>query len=286
MARVETEPDQETRDRSFGRVHIIEPKSDHTHTALMLHGRGSNGEEFAEEILESKLSDGCSLYEKLPGCRWVFPSSGTLWSAAFQEDIPAWFEAHSLTDITERQDLQASGIKDSVNYIIGIINDEASRLDGNTHRLVLGGISQGGAVALWTLLCQRNSAIRPGAVVVASTWLPFAGNIERALAGWQAPDSLQEAESDAFVEQMMAVKTSRGMDDGGQDSRRLPPVFIGHGIDDAYVDVTLGRQAAHVLSQAGLQVEWKEYSGAELEGHWFKVPEEIDDIHRFLARVG
>lgn len=286
MARAETESDQETKDRPFGPVHIVDPKSDHTHTAVMLHGRGSTGKEFAEEILESTLSDGCSLYEKLPGCRWVFPSSRELWSTAFQEDMPAWFEAHSLTDITARQDLQVSGIRDSVNYIIEIINEEVRRLDGNPQRLVLGGISQGGAVGLWTLLCQRKSAMRPGAVVVASTWLPFAASIERALAEQQASDRPQEAEFDSFVEQMMAVKTIPGMTDVGQDSRGLPPVFIGHGVDDAYVDVALGRQAARVLSQAGLPVEWKEYSGAEEEGHWFKVPDEMDDIHRFLAQIG
>jgi len=49
--------------------------------------------------------------------------------------------------------------------------------------------------------------------------------------------------------------------------------------------VALGRQAARVLAQAGLKVEWKEYSGAEEEGHWFKVPDEMDDIHRFLAHL-
>jgi lysophospholipase-2 len=285
MDRAETQPDQETKNRSFGPVHIIEPNSDHTHTAIMLHGRGSNGKEFAEELLASTLSDDCSLYEKLPGCRWVFPSSQELWSTAFQEDMPAWFEAHSLTDITARQDLQVSGIRDSVDHIIGIINEEVKRLDGNPQRLVLGGISQGGAVALWTLLCQRKSAMKPGVVVVTSTWLPFAPSIEHVFAGQHDFDKPQEAEFDSFVEQMMAVETILGMSDVNQDSCRMPPVFIGHGVDDAYLDLELGRQAVRILSQAGLPVEWKEYSGAEGEGHWFKVPDEMDDIYRFLARI-
>jgi len=285
MAGTEADFAQQTEARPFGMTHIIEPISEHTHTAVMLHGRGSTGKEFAEDFLTSTLSDESPIHEKLPGWRWVFPSSQELWSSAFQENMPAWFEAHSLTDITTRQDLQVSGIRDSVNHIIGMIEKEVERLDGNPQRLVLGGISQGGAVGLWTLLCQRNSAMRPGAVVVASTWLPFAANIERALAGHQTPGAPHESEFDLFVEQMMALKEIAGMNDVGQDSRRSCPIFIGHGIDDAYVDVALGRQAARVLAQAGLKVEWKEYSGAEEEGHWFKVPDEMDDIHRFLAHL-
>lgn len=285
-----TEPatSPETKNRSFGPVHIIEPKSKHTHTAVMLHGRGSTGPEFAEELLDSALSDGVSLSKKLPGCRWVFPSSQHLWSTMFQEDMPAWFEAHSLTDITARQDLQVGGVSDSVDHVTAIVREEIRRLDGKSEKLLLGGISQGGAVALWTLLCQRDASMRPGAFVVVSTWLPFAANIERTLTGHPGSDrSNEKSEFDAFVERMIAIKRPPGisMADDDQAFRRLPPVFIGHGVDDAYVDIELGRQVARILVKAGLQVEWREYSGAEEEGHWFKVPEEMDDVLEFLGRI-
>jgi lysophospholipase-2 len=288
MVQTETEEDEETKEGSFGPIHIINPKSDHTHTAIMLHGRGSTGQEFAQDFLESTLSDETSLPEKLSGYRWVFPSSQELWSTAFQETMPAWFEAHSLTDITMHQHLQISGLRDSVGHVVGIIDQEVERLDGDPQRLVLGGISQGGAIGLWTILCLRNAATRPGAVVVTNTWLPFADNIGRVISGEQMLDSShQDVEFDSFVEQMMIVKSTSGVTtDVDQDLSRLSPVFIGHGVDDAYVDVALGRQAACVLSQAGMLVEWREYAGAEEEGHWFKVPEEMDDILQFLIRVG
>jgi len=128
--------------------------------------------------------------------------------------------------------------------------------------------------------------MRPGAVVVASTWLPFAAKIERKFTGQPGPDETQETEFDGFVEQMIAIKTFPSMTDVVQVSHRLPPVFIGHGVDDAYVDVELGRHAARILAQAGLSVEWKEYSGAKEEGNWFKIPDEMEDIHKFLARMG
>lgn len=63
------------------------------------------------------------------------------------------------------------------------------------------------------------------------------------------------------------------------------PIFLGHGSDDAYVDITLGRQARDVLNEIGFDVGWKEYLGAEQEGHWLKEPEEIDDFAAFLETV-
>ena len=163
---------------SFGQSHIIEPLSEHTHTAIVVHGRGSDAEEFAGEFLASILSNGHTICDELPGWRWVFPCSKELWSTAFQEDMPAWFEAHSLTDPTTRQDLQVDGLRDSVGHVSRIMEEESRRLGGKSYRLVLGGISQGGAVAMWALLCQRDETKRPGAFFAASTWLPFAADLK------------------------------------------------------------------------------------------------------------
>ncbi|KAK7407838.1 hypothetical protein QQX98_010009 [Neonectria punicea] len=271
---------------SFGCIHVLEPNSQHTHTAILLHGRGSTGEEFSEELFDTKLSGSITLADKLPGWRWVFPSSRELWSTAFEEEMPAWFEAHSLTDITARQDLQPAGIRESVRYLEGILNEEVQRLGGKAEKVVLGGVSQGGAIGLWTLLCPSNAERRLGAFIGASTWLPFATNID-AFLGKDAVSSRDDGkaetdsnEGDAFVADMM-TQTKSSLAHRGPFL--FTPVFLGHGIDDAYVDIELGQQARHVLTQIGLTVEWKEYSGAEQEGHWLKAPEEVDDIARFLS---
>ena len=121
-------------DDAFGPVHMIEPSSEHTHTAIMLHGRGSNGPEFAEELAETAAPGQKSLMERFPSWRWVFPSSQELWSTAFEEMLPAWFEAHSLTDTTTREDLQIGGIRQSVAYIQSILTPEVARLGGKPRR--------------------------------------------------------------------------------------------------------------------------------------------------------
>ncbi|KAL2132672.1 hypothetical protein VTI74DRAFT_3542 [Chaetomium olivicolor] len=275
---------------TFGPVHILEPQASHTHTIIFLHGRGSTGEEFAEELLESRLSTGKTLQEQLPSWRWVFPSSPELWSTAFEEKMPAWFEAHSLTDVTARQDLQMDGIRASVRYLIHLLEEETEKLGGAADRVVLGGISQGGAVGMWTLLCAGDGNFRRlGGFVGTSTWLPFAESLEWYLGGenqtkeHSTENNAQVSEADAFVEAMTAsargVLHQRG---SSEPALHSVPVFLAHGTDDAYVNIELGRQAAHVLRKIGLKVDWREYSGADQEGHWLKEPEEFDDIARFL----
>ncbi|EWG53627.1 hypothetical protein FVEG_12021 [Fusarium verticillioides 7600] len=265
---------------AFGPTYIVEPTESHTHTVVLLHGRGSSGEEFAQELLEETLlSDQSSLAQKLPSWRWVFPSSRELWSTAFEEDMPAWFEAHSLTDTIARQDLQIPGIRQSVSYIKTILDQEIEIIGGDTSRVVLGGISQGAAVAIWTLLCL-DSVERPlGAFFATNTWLPFASSIENYLSNEQKSPIDAGTE---FVAGMLAQsKVSH------PQSRERPPsttVFLGHGTDDAYVDVELGRKAREIIIQAGFTVEWREYQGAEQEGHWFKAPEEVDDLLNFLMK--
>lgn len=301
------DPTSPAAELQFGPVHVVEPRSQHTHTVVLLHGRGSCGEEFAGEILEARLSNGKTLPEQLPTCRWVFPSSPpALWSTAFREAMPAWFDAYSLTDVSARQDLQVHGIRGSAEYLAGLLREEVDgRLGGAADRVVLGGISQGGAVALWTLLlllCAAAGGENPagrlgvGGFVGASTWLPFAEDLARYLIpGWERGGSgrpkggvagddaeVRAAAADAFVESM-AAPARRALMSPEPSRLRSVPVFLGHGTDDAYVDVGLGRQAARVLSELGLRVEWREYSGADQEGHWLKEPEELDDIARFLA---
>lgn len=271
---------------TFGESYTLEPKSQHTHTAIVLHGRGSSGEDFAEEFLSSTLRDGSTLVDKLPSWRWVFPSSKERWNDIFQEVIPSWFEAHSLTDPTARQELQVEGLRESVEYVSRIMDEETERLGGVRQRLILGGISQGGAVGMWALLCQLDLEKRLGAFFAASTWLPFAADIQEYVASHEVvserarPGSSGSEPRDAMLRLLPPATRFSLMD----NTSNRTPVFIGHGTDDAYVDVGLGRQAANTLARAGWHVQWKEYTGAEEEGHWFKVPDEMDDIYDFLKR--
>ena len=263
---------------SFEPSYAIQPKSKHTHTAIVLPGRGSRADEFAEEFLASTLSDSTTLCDKLPSWRRVFPSSKELWSTAFQEHMPSWFEAHSLTDPTTRQDLQVEGLLDSVSYILQIIEEEIHLLGEKSDNVILGGISQGGAVAMWALLARQGRGADLGAVFVASTWLPFAADVEAYLTSRHVlPPKETHAEESRAPRNAVLSLMSLALQQASLDFVKTP-IFI------AYVDVELGRQAANVLRSGGWKIEWREYQGAEVEGHWYKVPDEMDDIYAFLSR--
>ena len=277
----------------FPPVYIHEPTAKHTHTAIMLHGRASSGIEFSDDLFSSKLSAANeNLPSRFPGWRWVFPSSRVLWSSTFQKEMPAWFDAYSLTDITAKQDLQLDGIKESVEHLTGILDEEIERLGGVGENLVLAGISQGAAVGLWTLLCRSRSTSRIGGFVGASCWLPLAADVEIFLgenpraAEKTSGATVETLEALSFVQRTMATTKASFVDCHGVDSLQSTPVLLGHGFDDAYVDVELGKQARDVLTKIGLVVQWREYVGAEEEGHWFKEPEQLDDIAEFLDTVG
>ncbi|KAM5354188.1 hypothetical protein ACJ41O_000838 [Fusarium nematophilum] len=263
--------------QGFGASHVLGPHPDHphTHTIVFLHGRGSGAEEFAEELMESSLlSDGRSLQEALPGWRWVFPAAREVWSDVFEEFMPMWFE---LRDGRENEG-DPEGLREAVGYVKGVLDEERRRLQEGG-KVMLGGISQGGAVAMWTMLSLMGEGDGDlsrwmGGFVGSSTWMPLGDEVEWVLRGGEEEDHNLE-----FVRRML-----------GSIGRRGPiatiPVLMGHGVDDAYVDVELGRQAERILGMNGCnKVEWREYEGAEQEGHWFKVPEQMDHILEFLRGV-
>jgi lysophospholipase-2 len=54
-------------------IYSIEPSDTHTHTVILLHGRGSNAIELASEFFESQASDDRFLSQIFPTYKWVFP---------------------------------------------------------------------------------------------------------------------------------------------------------------------------------------------------------------------
>lgn len=286
---------------AFGESHIIEPATEHTHTIILLHGRGSTGDEFAHEFFDAgEDSDAAAISTAanavLPGFRWVFPSSRSLWSETFQEHMPAWFDAPSLADPSLGRELQAPGIRDAVAYIHGLLDDEIARLGGESKKVFLGGISQGGAIAMWALLGSRNSPYMLSGLIMVNTWLPFAEDVQRILCDSEEltaeqeeikpPEQQREAiEADNFASHILQATRQILADEESRDAFLSTPLFSGHGIDDAYVDIKLGQQARDVFRQLRFSnVQCANYSGAEQEGHWLKEPEEIDDIVDFVRR--
>ncbi|CAG7975289.1 unnamed protein product [Penicillium nalgiovense] len=273
----------------FPAPHIHHAQPFHTHTIILLHGRCSNGLEFAEELFSSTTSKGKNLASCLPTYRWVFPTSRDRWSTTFHEDVCSWFDAYSLNDIQKRQELQKDGLRESILYILDIIEEEARLLDGQLGHIYLGGISQGMATAIWAFFAGIGTGQVQGplgGLLGFCGWLPFAQQLEGGLLDKSTLNGpiihqAQRLVSTFFFDEIAGREMSQA--NQPEDSSVLStPVFLSHGADDEWVSVELGRQASRIIRTIMDRVEWHEFTGAEGEGHWIKEPEGFDQILQFL----
>lgn len=217
---------------------VVEPRPEHphTHTILLLHGRSSTAEDFANDLFSLKSSNPpLNLLSIFPGFRWVFLNAGKRWCTPFKEERSAWCDTFSLTDLSERQDLQVAGLRDGVRLVKRTIEEEADRLEGDSSRIILGGFSQGAATALWSLFTGATATRgRLGAFIGLSAWMPFVHEAKAsvhvgALGGLPFQASRVEGLAKSFldilgVEPFVTVEAS-------QQCILTTPVYLGHGTD-------------------------------------------------------
>ncbi|KAK6532018.1 hypothetical protein TWF694_003181 [Orbilia ellipsospora] len=253
---------------------IITPQSQHSHTIIFLHGRGSTGEELADSLSEVNLTKittepATTLFSHFPNIKWVFPSAKLNFSTVFQEEITEWFDISSLTDVSAKEELQIAGLKNTVPHLRHVVQQELDILNGDASKVIMAGISQGEATALMLLLLQEHTF---GGFMGFSGWIPLSKRLDEASA--------------ADIPSL--IKYTLGIEDEDMKSSAdfgKTPVFLGHGVDDAWISFTHGRHVRDTLSKMGFEVVWKEYTGADEEGHWLKEPEEFDDIAEFIERI-
>lgn len=154
----------------------IPPTVPHTHTVVFLHGRGDNAKNFAFCLVQAKDSNRRSLPESFPSFRWVFPQSELRESASFPgAKASQWFDIWNTSDFTQREEVQAPGLRQSVASIRRIVANEAKDLGERYERVVLAGISQGAATSVHTLLnlSLPTASNRLGAFMGFSCRMPF-----------------------------------------------------------------------------------------------------------------
>ncbi|KAI9813176.1 MAG: hypothetical protein M1826_002539 [Phylliscum demangeonii] len=254
--------------------HVVLPTSEHTHTVVLLHGRGSNGPEFAEELFEARTSSDKSLPEHFPSWKWVFPTSRERYSSVFQENMTEWFDICSLSDPSRREDLQVEGLKQSLESLLELIEDEAKLTTPG--RLVLGGISQGCATSVHALFA---SSCKLGAYLGFCGWMPFKAQVQDIV---QEESALQTMLRLArFYQVTLGLKRPAPSMDSVETVFETP-VFLSHALDDAVVEIGLGKDLRTTLEKLRMSVVWKEY---QVGGHWIKEPDGFDDMVAFLKSV-
>lgn len=270
---------------------VVDPTSTHTHSLILLHGLGSNGEKFGRELLETgATSDGSTLTQLLPNARFIFPTSRRRRSTAFGRSVlTQWFDIARLADPSHRKELQLQGLAESARDILELLRQEQEMSKIPPSNIVLGGLSQGCATSLSVLL---SLDYRIGGFVGISGFLPFRDDldeaVEEAVVDEDDPfsgDGDREHQDPAvkaviFERDLLCLPPLEKPD--RESTAHSTPIFLGHGSADEKVPCSLGEAMAATLEKADYKVELKVYHGL---GHWYKIPDEIDDIVQFLDSV-
>lgn len=293
---------------------VIPPHSPpHKITFILLHGRGSSGEKFGPALLDTPIRFSTSgeqgatqslqtLTSVFPHARFVFPTAArrraTLYGRAHTNQ---WFDSWKLDPpATAREELQAPGLCETTEYLHGLLRDEVAAVPGGAPNVVLGGLSQGCAASLISLLLWEGPPV--AAVFGMCGWLPFAARLFEQLEdpdsgtaessewndGWDPFDPFERDEDPGGTDRDLPAGAIRWL----KEELRLPgtapptmrgefnrvPVFLGHGVEDPKVNVVLGREACTSLSYLGIDVHWKEYPSL---GHWYS-GDMLRDVVLFL----
>lgn len=179
----------------------------HTATVIFMHGLGDTG--WGWEPVAKMLRTDAGLGH----VKWVLPHARPRpVTANMGMTMPAWFDIYSF-GFDGRED--ESGILETRVELSGLIRAEVdSGIDAN--RIVVGGFSQGGAMALLTGL---TSEFKLGGVVVLSGWLP----LRHKLAAMAGPHA------------------------------KSVPIFWGHGEQDPIVGIELGRASTRLVESTMIE---------------------------------
>jgi predicted esterase len=258
------------------KIHIIAPTIKHTYTFILLYGRDSNATEFATDFFESQASNGLTFPEIFPNYKWVLPTSALRTSARFETKMSQWFDMWSVEEPEERKETQVQGLKESIAFIMDVIQEEVRFVP--MKRIILGGISQGCATAIYALMATR---VQIGGFIGLCSWLPFQQEINDIATG-----SVKSKES--AIDQLQVLF---GNPTHESDSERVnlmsrlksaleTPIFLSHSKDDEVVPVENGEKLYQGLRALGAGVSWRKYEDG---CHWVNEPQGVDDIVAFLS---
>ncbi len=181
-------------------------------SVIWLHGLGASGHDFLPVAEQLSL-----LY---PLVRFVLPHAPMRAVRANQGlRMRAWYDFYSW-NFRDHEDV--AGLQAMEQSIVQLIEDEQA-LGIPSHRIVLAGFSQGGAMALYAGLRYPH---RLGGIIALSTYVP---------------DPLALADSMA--------KSATGL-----------PIFLAHGQYDGVIPLAMATAARQMLEACGCVVKWHCYA--------------------------
>jgi predicted esterase len=275
---------------------IFEPSEEHRQTLIILHGRGSTAEQFAEPFLShpvSPLNEGStsiSFREHFPHSKFVVPTASLRRAAIWKRSLThQWFDNWFLDRPEYREELQLEGLRESSGYIHSLLRREIESIGARNVFLI--GLSQGCATSLISILSWNGPAL--AGVLGMCGWLPFRERMEEVLQMTPPDpddDPFQTVESDLGSRETANLDKARQwlVDEldltmgNGHEQLRQVPIFLGHGKLDENVPMSLGKAASRLLDKLELHVTWEEYEGL---GHWYSADMLRDMVSFIIQRI-
>lgn len=174
---------------------IVNASSKHTASVIFLHGLGDTGHGWSQ--LFSSI--------RQPYIRYVCPSAKAMpVTLNGGMRMPSWFDIRGLNPGAAQDE---AGIKEASDLLQTYIAEE-EKLGIDRSRIVIGGFSQGGAVALYSALAKSQKSL--AGVVALSTWLPLHQTFPAAVKANQETPILQcHGDSDSLVAPSFGLMTSQ-----------------------------------------------------------------------------
>ena len=177
---------------------------------FVMHGLGADGSDFAPFVDEIELA-------AIGPVRWLFPNAPQIpVSINGGYVMPAWYDIAA-----DRSREDEAGLRRSQASIDALLAREQAR-GVPAHRIVLGGFSQGCAMALLTGLRYRE---RLAGILGMSGYLPLAGAL-----------AAERSAANADV-----------------------PIFLAHGTQDEMIPLPRAAASRDALAALGYAVEWHQY---------------------------
>ncbi|CAF3274020.1 unnamed protein product [Rotaria socialis] len=216
---------------------IIPASEKHTATIIFLHGLGDVGKTWQDEFLMFATT------KNLPHVKCIFPTASIMKiSKNYGELMTSWFDVYGFdTNATEDQ----ASIEKASEFLNNMIEEEIKN-GISSERIIIGGFSMGGAVALHTALV---SAHKFGGILALSAWLPLSSTFPQALVNG--------------------------------DKKLDLPILHCHGNKDEIIHIDRARLSEGKFKSMGFKdYNFKEYDGMEHTNY----EEEMKDIAAFLEQ--
>ena len=194
---------------------VVEPRESGgaTRTVVMLHGLGDTGAGWASAAQQIRAP---------ANTRWVFPTARTVpVTLNGGARMTAWFDLNALDAESIIDD--ETMINESVRYVEALVRQEMAK-GVASDKIVIGGFSQGGVIALTAVL---RSELKLAGCLALSTYLPLRD---------QYPAKF------------------------GPYARDVP-ILQGHGTNDMVLRYDYGKMSNDVLTSNGVKADFKTYTG-------------------------